>query len=57
LKGQSEIDEAAIKKKDVIYESLVRPFILAVEPSILFSNIFLGLVYSVFYLWVNSRCS
>jgi DHA1 family multidrug resistance protein-like MFS transporter len=54
LRSQSEIDQAAISKKEFIYESLVRPFILAAEPALLFANVFLGLVYSVFYLWFEA---
>lgn len=48
LRSQSEIDEAAISKKEFIYESLVRPFILATEPALLFANVFLGLVCEYF---------
>jgi len=44
LRSQSEIDQAAISKKEFVYESLVRPFILAAEPALLFANVFLGLV-------------
>jgi len=54
LRSQSEIDQAAISKKEFVYESLVRPFILAAEPALLFANVFLGLVYSVFYLWFEA---
>ncbi|KZP04827.1 MFS general substrate transporter [Athelia psychrophila] len=54
LRSQSEIDQAAISKKDFVYESLVQPFILAAEPALLFANVFIGLVYSVFYLWFEA---
>ncbi|KAF7978259.1 hypothetical protein HWV62_1086 [Athelia sp. TMB] len=54
LRSQSEIDQAAISKKEFIYESLVQPFILAAEPALLFANVFIGLVYSVFYLWFEA---
>ncbi|KZP04822.1 MFS general substrate transporter [Athelia psychrophila] len=43
LRSQSEIDQAAISKKDFVYESLVQPFILAAEPALLFANVFIGL--------------
>jgi MFS transporter, DHA1 family, multidrug resistance protein len=43
FRSQSEIDMAAINPREVIFEILVRPFILAVEPAMLFANIFLGL--------------
>ncbi|KZP16134.1 MFS general substrate transporter [Athelia psychrophila] len=48
LRSQSEIDQAAISKKDFVYESLVQPFILAAEPALLFANVFIGLVYLQF---------
>jgi DHA1 family multidrug resistance protein-like MFS transporter len=44
LKSQSEINMAAISHKEIIYDSIVRPFVLAAEPVMLFANIFLGLV-------------
>ncbi|KAL0576637.1 hypothetical protein V5O48_005337 [Marasmius crinis-equi] len=54
LRSQSEIDQAAMSKKEIAYESLVRPFVLAAEPAVLFLNIYLGLVYAVFYLWFEA---
>lgn len=44
LHSQSEIDEAAISHKEFIFESLVRPFLIATEPAVLFSNIYMGLI-------------
>lgn len=44
LRSQSEIDEASRSSKEVVYESLVRPFVLAAEPAVLFFNLYLGLV-------------
>lgn len=44
LRSQSELDEAATSASEIAYDSLVRPFVLAVEPAVLFSNIFLGMV-------------
>ena len=44
LRSQSEIDEAKMNHREFIYESLVRPFVLAAEPAVLFLNIYLGLV-------------
>jgi len=54
LRSQSEIDQASLSRTEVAYESLVRPFVLAAEPAVLFANIYLGLVYSVFYLWFEA---
>lgn len=44
LRSQSELDDDATSAGEVAYESLVRPFVLAMEPAVLFSNIFLGMV-------------
>lgn len=44
LRSQSEIDEAALGAREVLFESLVRPFVLAMEPAVLFCNVYLGLV-------------
>ncbi|ESK95480.1 benomyl methotrexate resistance protein [Moniliophthora roreri MCA 2997] len=54
LRSQSEIDQAAMSKREIAYESLVRPFVLSMEPAVLFLNMYLGLVYSVFYLWFEA---
>jgi len=54
LRSQSEIDEASLTHGEVVYESLVRPFVLAAEPAVFFANLYLGLVYSVFYLWFEA---
>ncbi|KAF9528559.1 major facilitator superfamily domain-containing protein [Crepidotus variabilis] len=54
LRSQSEIDQANMSRREVAYESLVRPFILAMDPAVLFANLYLGLVYSVFYLWFEA---
>ena len=44
LRSQSEIDAASTTASDRLYEALVRPFTLAAEPALLFSNIYLGFV-------------
>ena len=44
LHSQSELDQAAMSKKEIAYESLVRPILLTTEPAVLFSNIYIGLV-------------
>ncbi|KAI3611507.1 benomyl methotrexate resistance protein [Moniliophthora roreri] len=43
-----------MSKREIAYESLVRPFVLSMEPAVLFLNMYLGLVYSVFYLWFEA---
>ncbi|EEB91287.1 hypothetical protein MPER_10380, partial [Moniliophthora perniciosa FA553] len=54
LRSQSEIDQALMSKREIAYEALVRPFVLSLEPTVLFLNIYLGLVYAVFYLWFEA---
>jgi len=50
-RSESEIDSASTTTSDGLYEALIRPFVLAAEPAILFVNLYMGFVYSVFYLW------
>ncbi|KAK1225853.1 hypothetical protein PQX77_011196 [Marasmius sp. AFHP31] len=54
LRSQSELDQANMSKREVAFEALVRPILLTTDPAVLFSNIFIGLVYSVFYLWFEA---
>ncbi|KAJ8091808.1 hypothetical protein PM082_021044 [Marasmius tenuissimus] len=54
LRSQSELDQANLSKKEVAFEALVRPIMLITEPAVLFSNLYIGLVYSVFYLWFEA---
>lgn len=52
-RSQSEIDQAAEGKVAFLKESLMRPILLCFEPAVMFSNVYIGLVYSIFYLWVS----
>ncbi|KAJ7778840.1 major facilitator superfamily domain-containing protein [Mycena maculata] len=54
LRTAAERDEASKSAKEVVYESLVRPFVLAKEPALAFANIYLGFVYAIFYLWFEA---
>ncbi|KAF9267172.1 MFS general substrate transporter [Marasmius fiardii PR-910] len=54
LRSRSEIEQAAMSKREIAFESLVRPFLLAAEPAVFFLNVYIGLVYSVFYLWFEA---
>ncbi|KAH8925288.1 MFS general substrate transporter [Atractiella rhizophila] len=54
LRAQSEIDQANTSAKDVLYETLIRPFQLALEPAVLFINVYLALVYAIFFLWFET---
>jgi MFS transporter, DHA1 family, multidrug resistance protein len=44
LRSQSEIDAASMKASDRFYEALIRPFVIAAEPALLFANVYLGFV-------------
>ncbi|KAJ7286871.1 major facilitator superfamily domain-containing protein [Mycena rebaudengoi] len=54
LRTETERSEESKSAKEVIYEALVRPFVLAKEPALAFANIYLGFVYAIFYLWFEA---
>ncbi|KAL0577219.1 hypothetical protein V5O48_004760 [Marasmius crinis-equi] len=54
LRSRNGIDQANMSKREIAYEALVRPLVLSAEPAVLFLNIYLGLVYSIFYLWFEA---
>ncbi|KAG9005774.1 hypothetical protein FRB94_001186 [Tulasnella sp. JGI-2019a] len=54
LRSMSEIKQAEMSTSAVMKEYLVRPFQLMLEPAVLFLNIYLGLAYSIFYLWFEA---
>jgi MFS transporter, DHA1 family, multidrug resistance protein len=35
-------------------EALWRPFALCIEPVVLYVNVYVGLAYSIFYLWFEA---
>ncbi|KAJ7168339.1 major facilitator superfamily domain-containing protein [Mycena crocata] len=39
---------------EIMYEAFVRPFVLMTEPVLAFTNVYLGFVYALFYLWFES---
>lgn len=50
LKAQSEIDQANMNAKEVVYEALVRPMqLIIMDPSIGFTAGYIALVYAIFY--------
>lgn len=50
LVSQSEIDQASMSVADVARENLLRPFqINLLDPSVLFTSLYIGLVYGIFY--------
>jgi DHA1 family multidrug resistance protein-like MFS transporter len=48
LRTAAERDEESKSAGSVVYESLVRPFVLAKEPALAFANIYLGFVCASF---------
>ncbi|KAJ7232962.1 major facilitator superfamily domain-containing protein [Mycena haematopus] len=54
LRTAAEREEESKTASSVMYESLVRPFVLAKEPTLAFANIYLGFVYAIFYLWFEA---
>ncbi|KAJ7189532.1 major facilitator superfamily domain-containing protein [Mycena haematopus] len=54
LRTAAEREEESKSASSVMYESLVRPFVLAKEPALAFANIYLGFVYAIFYLWFEA---
>jgi DHA1 family multidrug resistance protein-like MFS transporter len=54
LRTAEERDEDSKSAWGIMYESLVRPFVLAKEPALAFANIYLGFVYAIFYLWFEA---
>ncbi|KAJ7803201.1 major facilitator superfamily domain-containing protein [Mycena olivaceomarginata] len=46
-------DETASVGK-VVYDALVLPLVLSIEPLLLFANVYVGFTYAVFYLWFEA---
>ncbi|PBL01691.1 MFS general substrate transporter [Armillaria gallica] len=54
LRSQGEKDKEGESLGQVMQEALIRPFILAKEPVLMFANVYLGFVYAIFYLWFEA---
>ncbi|KAH9476584.1 Caffeine resistance protein 5 [Psilocybe cubensis] len=54
LFSKSEIKQSKLKPSEVLFESLLRPFQLMIEPAVLYANVYLGLTYAIFYLWFEA---
>ncbi|KAF8917072.1 major facilitator superfamily domain-containing protein [Mucidula mucida] len=54
LRSQSEKDAEGESLRQIFTEALVRPIVLALEPVLLFANVYLGFVYAIFYLWFEA---
>ncbi|KAE9386175.1 MFS general substrate transporter, partial [Gymnopus androsaceus JB14] len=51
-KGEKDTEGESIGS--IFKEALLRPFILAKEPVLMFANVYLGFVYAIFYLWFEA---
>ncbi|PYH63521.1 MFS transporter [Aspergillus vadensis CBS 113365] len=52
---EAEIEVANMKKKDIIFEALVRPFQLCFfEPIVLVMNLYIALIYGILYIWFEA---
>ncbi|KAJ3843934.1 major facilitator superfamily domain-containing protein [Lentinula raphanica] len=54
LMSQIEKDTEGETVAQVLQEALLRPFVLAMEPALMFANVYLGFVYAIFYLWFEA---
>jgi DHA1 family multidrug resistance protein-like MFS transporter len=51
LKTEGEIKMAETKKSDLVKQTLVRPFVLFLEPIVLVLNLWIGFIYDLLYVW------
>lgn len=50
LKAQSEINQAKLTFKDIVVEALIRPVqLMALDPAILYADVYIALCYGIFY--------
>ncbi|KAK0202579.1 major facilitator superfamily domain-containing protein [Desarmillaria ectypa] len=54
LGSQSEKASEGESLAEIMKEALIRPFILAKEPVLMFANVYIGFVYAIFYLWFEA---
>lgn len=54
LRSKSEIDQAELTATEVMSTALIRPFKLFFEPVVAFIDIYIALVYAIFYLWFEA---
>ncbi|KAJ6485534.1 major facilitator superfamily domain-containing protein [Mycena sanguinolenta] len=54
LRTATERAEQSASVGKVVYETLVLPLVISMEPVMLFANVYLGFVYAVFYLWFEA---
>ncbi|GAA84884.1 caffeine resistance protein [Aspergillus luchuensis IFO 4308] len=52
---EAEIEVANMRKMDIIFEALVRPFELCFfEPIVLIMNLYIALIYGILYIWFEA---
>ena len=50
LRAQSEIDQGTMKPKEVLWNSLIKPFEITIkDPAVLFTNVYTSLIYGIYY--------
>jgi DHA1 family multidrug resistance protein-like MFS transporter len=54
LRSQSEIDQHELSASAILTEALWRPISLMRDPAVTYANVYIGLVYSVFYMFFES---
>lgn len=55
FKSQSEIDQAHMSAKDVAFNALIKPWqINVLDPAVLYTTFFAGLVYEIVYTWFEA---
>ncbi|PPQ87955.1 hypothetical protein CVT25_001140 [Psilocybe cyanescens] len=52
--SDSELKQAHMTGSDVVFETLLRPFQLMMEPAVFYVNVYLALAYAIFYLWFEA---
>lgn len=54
LRSQSEIDQSKMSGSQIVSTALLTPFRLLLEPIAFAIDLYIGLIYAVFYLWFES---
>ncbi|WWD09699.1 hypothetical protein V865_007827 [Kwoniella europaea PYCC6329] len=54
LKTQAMIDSSHLSGGRVVYEALIKPFVLFFDPILLVYNTYLALIYGLLYIWFES---
>ncbi|WWC99974.1 hypothetical protein V866_006883 [Kwoniella sp. B9012] len=54
LKTQAMIDSSHLSGGRVVYEALIKPFVLFFDPILLVYNSYLALIYGLLYIWFES---